>query len=78
MGLQENVPDFILEYAHYLRDHFTEQGHKNVEVYVESYVTLNGRLSTTYIDPDVNLANIEESFAHKNWVNPFTDEIKGL
>ncbi|WP_299769767.1 HTTM domain-containing protein [uncultured Dokdonia sp.] len=71
-------PDFILEYAHYLRDHFTAQGHQNVEVYVESYVALNGRLSTTYIDPDVNLARIEESFTHKNWIKPFTDEIKGL
>jgi len=71
-------PDFILEYAHYLRDYFTAQGHQNVEVYVESYVALNGRLSTTYIDPDVNLAIIEESFTHKNWIKPFTDEIKGL
>ena len=71
-------PDFILEYAHYLRDHFTAQGHQNVEVYVESYVALNGRLSTTYIDPDVNLATIKESFRHKNWIKPFNDEIKGL
>ncbi len=71
-------PDFILEYAHYLRDHFTAQGHQNVEVYVESYVTLNGRLSNTYIDPDVNLAEIKESFIHKHWINPFNDEIKGL
>ena len=71
-------PDFILEYAHYLRDHFTAQGHENVEVYVEAYVALNGRLSTTYIDPDVNLATIKESFKHKNWIKPFNDEIKGL
>jgi len=71
-------PDFILEYAHYLRDHFESQGHQEVEVYVESYVALNGRLSTTYIDPNVDLAQIEDSFAHKNWIIPFTDEIKGL
>ena len=25
-------PDFILEYAHYLGDHFSNQGHKNIEV----------------------------------------------
>lgn len=71
-------PDFILEYAHYLRDHFESQGHQEVQVYVESYVALNGRLSTTYIDPEVNLAEIEDSFKHKTWVTPFTDEIKGL
>ncbi|RMB56353.1 HTTM domain-containing protein [Dokdonia sinensis] len=71
-------PDFILEYAHYLRDHFESQGHQDVGVYVESFVALNGRLSETYIDPEVNLAKVEESFAHKNWIKPFTDEIKGL
>lgn len=71
-------PDLILEYAHYLRDHFEAQGHQQVGVYVESYVALNGRLSEMYIDPEVDLAKVKESFAHKNWIKPFTDEIKGL
>ena len=70
--------DFILEYAHYLRDHFTEQGHKNIEVYVESYVTLNGRLSTALIDPEVDLAKKKESFKHKNWIIPLKDDVKGI
>lgn len=70
-------PDFILEYAHYLRDHFAAQG-KEVEVYVESYVALNGRRSQLYIDPSVDLANQKESFKHKNWILPFNDEIKGI
>lgn len=70
-------PDFILEYAHYLRDHFAAQG-KEVEVYVESYVALNGRRSQPYIDPSVDLAKQKESFKHKNWILPFKDEIKGI
>lgn len=71
-------PDFILEYAHYLRDHFQEQGHRQIEIYVESRVTLNGRRSTALIDPTVDLAKEKESFEHKNWVLPFKDEIKGI
>jgi len=71
-------PDFILEYAHYLKDHFESQGHKNIEIYVESKVTLNGRRSTTYVDPNVNLVSEEESFRHKKWIIPFKDEIKGI
>lgn len=71
-------PDFILEYAHFLKDHFETQGHQDVEVYVESYVALNGRRSQPYIDPTVNLAQEKESFKHKNWILPFDDEIKGL
>ena len=71
-------PDFILEYAHYLTDHFKSQGHGNVEVYVESYAALNGRRSRPYIDPTVNLANQKISLKPKKWILPFKDEIKGL
>ena len=70
-------PDFILEYAHYLRDHFAEQG-KDVEVYVDSYVALNGRKSERYIDPSVNLAKQSESLKPKQWILPFKDVIKGI
>ena len=61
-------PDFILEYAHYLGDHFSKDGHKNIQVFVESYVGLNGRLSKLYIDPKVDLYQEKETFKHKNWI----------
>lgn len=71
-------PDFILEYAHYLGEHFKSQGHQPIEIYVESYVALNGRRSQLYIDPDVDLLKQYESFQPKTWILPFKDEIKGL
>ena len=71
-------PDFILEYAHIIANHYKELGYKNPEVYAESYVALNGRLSKRFILKDVNLANEKESFKPKNWIAPFNDEIKGL
>ena len=71
-------PDFILEYAHFLKKHFEKQGHEYLEVYVESYVAINGRRSTAFVDPTVNLADKKESWKHKNWILPFNDEIKGL
>ncbi len=71
-------PDFILEYAHYLGNHFIAQGHKNVQVFVESYVALNGRLSAPFIDKNVNLYAQKESFKPKHWILPFKDDIKGL
>ncbi|MBT3545898.1 MAG: HTTM domain-containing protein [Saprospiraceae bacterium] len=61
-------PDMIIEYAHYLRDHFTNQGHQNIEVYVESYVTLNGALSKRYIDPEVDLTKESDTWRHKEWI----------
>ncbi len=73
-------PSSILEYAHYLGDHFKSQGHKNVEVYVESYVALNGRMSTQFINPNIDLYKIKESLSHKDWVIPFSSDkkIKGI
>ena len=71
-------PDFILEYAHFLAEHFRKDGHENIEIYVENYVALNGRKSQPYISPEVNLLNFADSFKHKTFILPFNDEIKGL
>ncbi|MFT6097184.1 MAG: hypothetical protein ACJAVQ_002102, partial [Nonlabens sp.] len=58
--------------------HYKAQGYKNVQVYVDSYVALNGRLSQLYVDQSVDLYQIKESFQHKDWILPLEDEIKGL
>ncbi|NHF57865.1 HTTM domain-containing protein [Flavobacteriaceae bacterium TP-CH-4] len=71
-------PDFILEYAHYLKKHFEKKNEGPVQVFVDSRVTLNGRLSTTLVDPTVDLGKEKESFRHKSWILPFKDEIKGI
>ncbi|GAK89403.1 vitamin K-dependent gamma-carboxylase [Nonlabens ulvanivorans] len=71
-------PDFILEYAHFLGDHYSSQGYKNVEVYVDCYAALNGRTSRRLVDPKANLYQIKDSFQHKDWLLPLEDEIKGL
>ncbi|MFT4847563.1 MAG: hypothetical protein ACI83B_000082 [Sediminicola sp.] len=71
-------PDFIVQYAHYLGTHFASQGHQNIAVHVESYVALNGRLSQPYINPSVNLLEVNDTFKHKDWILDFNDTIQGL
>ena len=71
-------PDFILEYAHYLGDYYMEKGMKNVKVFAESYVTLNGRRSRQFIDPKVDLYAVKRSLKHKNWIIPYHETIKKL
>ncbi len=71
-------PDFIVQYAHMLRNHYIQEGIANPKVYVQSYVTLNGRLNKQFIDPTINLANEKDLFAHKKWILPFYETIKGL
>jgi len=69
--MMSTQPDMILEYAHYLGDHFASQGHQNIEVFVESFVALNGEQSRPFIDPQRNLYEIEDGFGHKDWVLPW-------
>lgn len=61
--------DFILEYAHLIRDTFMEKWETtDISVYVDSFVAFNGRRARRYISPDVDLANITASLKHKNWI----------
>ena len=80
--LQEKMmatqPDMILQYAHILRDHYAANGYHDPKVYVDAYVSVNGRLGKTFIDPDTDLAKVEESFSHKSWISPFNDKITGF
>jgi len=71
-------PDFILEYAHYLGNYYSKKGIKNIEVYVDSHVALNGRLSQRIIDPNIDLFSKKRSLKHKSWILPLNDEIKGF
>ena len=71
-------PDMIIEYAHYLGDTYKKKGFKDVSVYAESYVTLNGRPSQRFIDPEVDLYNEKINFKNKKWILPFKDEIKSF
>ena len=71
-------PDFILEYAHYIGDYYNKNGLNNVQVYAESFVTLNGRLSKRFIDPNVDLMKEKRGFSNKKWITNLEDEIKGF
>lgn len=71
-------PDFILEYAHYIGDYYNKNGLNNVQVYAESFVTLNGRLSKRLIDPNVDLMKEKRGFSNKKWITNLEDEIKGF
>ena len=71
-------PDFILEYAHFLGDHYKEKGYNDIEVYAESYVALNGRLSKEFIDPTVDLLKEDRGFKNKSWIIPLNEKINKL
>ena len=67
-------PDMILQFAHWLRDNYREQGMENVEVYALVTASLNGRERQDLIDPTVNLAKVEWSLWPADWIVPLSSE----
>jgi vitamin K-dependent gamma-carboxylase len=63
-------PDLILQLAHHIRDDFSRRGLAEVEVRAEARVSLNGRANRLLIDPNVDLARIEDSLAPASWILP--------
>jgi hypothetical protein len=80
--LQEKMmstqPDMLVQFAHYLRAYYARRGVHNPKVYADAYVSLNGRLGKSFIDPTVDLAQASDDLRPKPWILPFDDEISGL
>ncbi|MBJ33854.1 MAG: HTTM domain-containing protein, partial [Flavobacteriaceae bacterium] len=71
-------PDFIYEFANYLGDSYTSKGFRNVEIHVDSYVTLNGRRSERLIKADTNIYKVGKAIFYKNHIIPYKYEIKKI
>ncbi|MGB0403719.1 MAG: HTTM domain-containing protein [Salibacteraceae bacterium] len=69
--MMSTQPDMILQYAQIIEEDLSEQGYADVEVKVESYATLNGSGSRPFIDPEVDLTQLTDSWKPKTWVLPF-------
>lgn len=80
--LQEKMmstqPDMLVQFAHYLRDYYARRGVQAPKVYADAYVSLNGRLGKSFINPTVDLTRVEDDLQPKPWILPFDDEITGL
>lgn len=61
-------PDMILQFAHFLAQHYTKKGMFEPQVRAEVYVTLNGRPSQLLIDPTIDLTKENDTFAAKKWI----------
>jgi hypothetical protein len=60
--------DLILQFAHFLEKEYQKEGIKNPEIYADAFVNLQTEGSKRFIDPDVDLTKIEDSFAPKFWI----------
>jgi hypothetical protein len=64
-------PDMILQFAHHLaRAWEKELGIRGVEVRARVCASLNGRKAALLIDPERDLARVERSLRHADWILP--------
>jgi hypothetical protein len=66
-------PDMILQFAHFLGQHYAAKGVYKPEVRAEVYVTLNARPSRLLIDPQRDLMKEKDSFKPKDWIIHYQD-----
>ena len=69
--MMSTQPDMILEYAHFLESKAIEEGVENPKVFVDAFVSLNGKVSKRFIDPEIDLSEQVSSLKHKHWILPF-------
>ena len=63
-------PDQILQLAHVIARDLREEGHASVEIRVDALASLNGRSMQPLIDPDVDLASIDDGLGSATWITP--------
>ncbi|AKF82740.1 gamma carboxylase [Myxococcus fulvus 124B02] len=63
-------PDLILQLARHIARDFEARGLGPVEVRADVRVSLNGRAAQLLVDPDVDLARVEDGLATKPWILP--------
>jgi hypothetical protein len=67
-------PDLILQLAHRVADDLRRAGHRRVEVRADVLASLNGRPAARLIDPNVDLARIDDGIGNASWILPAPDD----
>jgi hypothetical protein len=76
-GAIDGRPDMILQFAHYLARLWAQQaGIPGVEVRAHVCASLNGRQPTVLIDPGRDLAKVERSLRHADWILPLAQPFR--
>jgi hypothetical protein len=63
-------PYLTLQLAHFLADYYRQNGYRDVRVFADSWMSLNGREPQRMIDPEVDLASQPRTFLPATWILP--------
>lgn len=74
--MMSTQPDMILQFAHYLEEFYQKNGIENPKITAETYVSLNGSISESFIDPSKDLTELNRGFENKNWILPAPQKLE--
>ena len=63
-------PDLILQLAHRIRDDYATQWGGTVRVRARAFASLNGRPAAPLVDPEADLARIDDGLGRAAWILP--------
>ena len=66
-------PDMILDMAHHIERIMREDGHQNVAVFAEGYVTLNGSGTKPFTVKETNLLALEDGYKNRDWIHDWDE-----
>ena len=70
-------PEMIVQFAHFLKDEWEQEGRQGVEVRAFIAASLNGRAAQVFIDPTVDLTGVTFPwFGHANWILPLEKPLR--
>ena len=73
--MMSTQPDLLLQFAHILDNEFQSKGVVNPIVNADVQVSLNGRRSRPFVNPNVDLSSVKDSWSHKMWILPYSSEL---
>lgn len=68
-------PDMVIEFVHYVRDHYRERRNTELEIYVLNIASLNGRKPQLLMDPEINYAAVDRLWTPQPWVMPLKEKL---
>lgn len=65
-------PDMAWQFIQFIKNEWKAKGYSELKIYAESKVSLNGKPYQTYINPEIDLANVEwHRFETQSWIMDF-------
>ena len=75
-NMVSDKPDAIWQFAQRIKKEFASQG-KDVSIFADTHVSINGKKLKQFIDPKVDLASADWNyFSHNNWILLYDDKEK--